>query len=78
MAIPTPVEYPASWRNPESLGYGTYPGPYKFQLLERYKGAVPGALVHGYRHIDTAQAYENEVYIGERIRSTKRVRYSLL
>jgi diketogulonate reductase-like aldo/keto reductase len=63
MATRMPVEFPVSWRNPESPGYGTYPGPYNYQGLERYAEAVIKALALGYRHIDTAQAYENEAYI---------------
>ena len=71
MTTQTPVEFPASWRNPESPGYGTFPGPYDYQGLQRYTEAVAQALALGYRHIDTAQTYENEAFVGEAIRASK-------
>jgi len=64
------VEFPASWKNPESPGYGTYPGPYKYEGVERYVEAAAKALTLGYRHIDTAQTYGNEAYIREAIRAS--------
>ncbi len=43
------------------LGFGTY------QLTDRTEcvDAVTTALDAGYRHIDTAQGYENEAYVGD-------------
>lgn len=71
MAAQALVEFPASWRNPESPGYGTYPGPYNYQGVERYAEAVAKALSLGYRHIDTAQTYGNEGYIRKAIRASR-------
>jgi diketogulonate reductase-like aldo/keto reductase len=39
--------------------------------LERYAEAVTKALTLGYRHIDTAQAYENEAYIHQAILASR-------
>src|ERR1700751_4302605 len=71
MSAQTPAKFPDSWKNPQSPGYGTFPGPYDFQHLERYEKAVIKALELGYRHIDTAQTYENEEYIGKAIEASK-------
>jgi 2,5-diketo-D-gluconate reductase B len=71
MAADISVEFPASWKHPQSPGYGTYSGPYNYQGVERYAKAVTNALMLGYRHIDTAQAYENEAYIHEAIRASR-------
>ena len=48
------------------LGYGTWLTP-----DEEAPAAVKAAIEAGYRHIDTAQAYENEHGVGEGIRSSK-------
>lgn len=48
------------------LGYGTWLTP-----DEEAPAAVKTAIEAGYRHIDTAQAYENEHGVGEGIRSSK-------
>jgi diketogulonate reductase-like aldo/keto reductase len=61
----------ASWSKRGSVGYGTYPGPYNYEELPAYVHNVKDALEHGYRHIDTAQAYENEAYVGEAIRTSE-------
>ena len=49
------VEVPA-------LGFGTWP-----MKGETCRTAVRTALEHGYRHIDTAQMYENEAAVGQAI-----------
>ena len=48
------------------LGYGTWLTP-----DEEAPSAVKTAIEAGYRHIDTAQAYENEHGVGEGIRRSK-------
>lgn len=48
------------------LGYGTWLTP-----DEEAPAAVKAAIEAGYRHIDTAQAYENEHGVGKGIRSSK-------
>ena len=47
------------------LGFGTYLIP-----EESVSDAVQSAIKAGYRHIDTAQAYENEHGVGEGIRAS--------
>ena len=47
------------------LGFGTYLTP-----PEKTKASVAEALKAGYRHIDTALAYGNEVPVGEAIRES--------
>lgn len=47
------------------LGFGTYLTP-----AEETKNAVLGALSCGYRHIDTAKAYGNEIPVGEAVRAS--------
>ncbi len=49
-----------------ALGYGTW----QLREQECAKG-VERALGMGYRHIDTAQIYENEEYVGEAIKNSK-------
>jgi diketogulonate reductase-like aldo/keto reductase len=56
------------WSKRGSIGYGTFPEPYKWVDLPGYVDNVKEALRHGYRHIDTAQEYENEAFVGEAIR----------
>lgn len=51
------------------LGFGTYLTP-----AEETKASVVEALKVGYRHIDTAKAYGNEVPVGEAIRESGIVR----
>ena len=48
------------------LGLGTYSDDDRDQWTEN----VRTALDVGYRHVDTAQVYENEEYVGEGIRSS--------
>lgn len=48
------------------LGFGTY----MLREEKTVKEAVTAALEAGYRLIDTAQMYENEVYVGEAIRES--------
>ena len=48
-----------------TLGFGTWP-----MRGEQCKEAVEHALEIGYRHIDTAQAYENEAEVGLAIRNS--------
>ncbi|WP_423747040.1 aldo/keto reductase (plasmid) [Haladaptatus sp. SPP-AMP-3] len=48
---------------PSQIGLGTY----KNTDPERCSKIVSTALEMGYRHIDTAQAYDNETYVGEGI-----------
>ncbi len=48
-----------------SLGFGTWP-----MRGEECRLAVEDALAIGYRHIDTAQSYENEAAVGEAIRNS--------
>jgi len=45
-----------------ALGFGTWP-----MKGEACRSAVRTALEHGYRHIDTAQMYENETAVGRAI-----------
>ena len=45
------------------LGFGTY----QIEDMETCIESVQTALRVGYRHIDTAQAYENEAYVGDAI-----------
>jgi diketogulonate reductase-like aldo/keto reductase len=45
-----------------ALGFGTWP-----MNGETCRTAVRTALEHGYRHIDTAQMYENEAAVGQAI-----------
>jgi diketogulonate reductase-like aldo/keto reductase len=45
-----------------ALGFGTWP-----MKGETCRTAVRTALEHGYRHIDTAQMYENEAAVGQAI-----------
>jgi len=47
------------------LGFGTYLTP-----AEETKGSVLEALKAGYRHIDTAKAYGNEIPVGEAIKES--------
>ena len=47
------------------LGFGTYQIP-----PEETKDAVTAALEVGYRHIDTAEMYGNEVGVGEAVRAS--------
>ena len=47
------------------LGFGTYLTP-----AEDTKASVTEALKVGYRHIDTAKAYGNEVPVGEAIKKS--------
>nr|WP_200862340.1 aldo/keto reductase [Candidatus Halobonum tyrrellensis] len=49
------------------LGLGTYSADDRDQWTEN----VRTALDVGYRHVDTAQVYENEEYVGEGIRSSE-------
>lgn len=64
------VKFPDSWRNPDHVGYGTYPGPYRYEGIERYYAAVGSTLSNGYRHIDTAHTYVNEHYLGQAIQES--------
>ena len=49
-----------------SLGFGT------FQLeQDAVTDMVAAALAEGFRHIDTAQAYDNEAQVGEGLRRAK-------
>lgn len=48
-----------------SIGYGTWDRPGK----EAYQGVL-WALEAGYRHIDTAQQYENEAEVGQALRDS--------
>ncbi len=48
-----------------SLGFGTWP-----LRGDECRLAVEDALAIGYRHIDTAQSYENEAAVGEAIRNS--------
>lgn len=64
------IHFPASWRSPQTPGYGTYPGPYEYQGIDRYLQTVKTALLAGFRHIDTAQTYDNEQYVGQAIRAS--------
>ncbi len=49
-----------------ALGFGTW------QIKgEKCREAVEKALKIGYRHIDTAQAYDNEEYVGEAIQNSE-------
>ncbi|MFB6155438.1 MAG: aldo/keto reductase [Haloferacaceae archaeon] len=45
------------------LGFGTYQLDERDECVE----AVTTALETGYRHVDTAQGYDNEAYVGEAI-----------
>jgi diketogulonate reductase-like aldo/keto reductase len=65
------LEFPKSWKTPLSPGYGTYPGKYGYEKIERWRDSVLAAIKTGYRHIDTAQTYSNESYIGEAIRNSE-------
>ncbi|KAK5893982.1 hypothetical protein CesoFtcFv8_010723 [Champsocephalus esox] len=50
-----------------ALGLGTWkPSPLPPSSVQ---GAVEAAIAAGYRHIDTAHSYNNEVYIGKALRS---------
>ena len=49
-----------------SLGLGTYSADDREQWTEN----VRTALDVGFRHVDTAQAYDNEEYVGEAIRTS--------
>ncbi|KAJ4938566.1 hypothetical protein JOQ06_003179, partial [Pogonophryne albipinna] len=50
-----------------ALGLGTWkPSPLPPSLVQ---GAVEAAIAAGYRHIDTAHSYNNEVHIGKALRS---------
>jgi diketogulonate reductase-like aldo/keto reductase len=48
------------------LGFGTYQQTDRETCIE----SVRSALAIGYRHVDTAQAYDNEEYVGEAIERT--------
>lgn len=48
-----------------AIGYGTWP-----LKGEECVSAVTTALAAGYRHVDTASAYENEIEVGEAIRAS--------
>ena len=48
-----------------ALGFGTWP-----MRGRECREGVEHALAIGYRHLDTAQAYENEAEVGEAIRSS--------
>ena len=50
-----------------TLGLGTYSDDNREQWIDN----VRTALDAGFRHVDTAQAYENEQYVGEGIRSSE-------
>lgn len=65
------VPFPESWRTPKAPGYGTFPGPYNYEGIERYEEAVLTAIRNGYRHIDTAQTYDNEDYVGQAIHDSE-------
>lgn len=67
---PCSVQFPDSWKAPKTPGYGTFPGPYDYKDIERYEEAVMTAIQNGYRHIDTAQTYYNENYVGQAIRNS--------
>lgn len=43
-------------------------GVFKAEAGEACKAAVISALSHGYRHIDTAQIYQNEEAVGQAVR----------
>ncbi len=49
------------------IGFGTW----QIKPGEQTYNAVTQALKHGYRHIDTAQGYQNERSVGEAIRDSK-------
>lgn len=49
------------------IGFGTW----QIKPGEQTYTAVTQALKHGYRHIDTAQGYQNERSVGEAIRDSK-------
>jgi len=57
-----------------SIGLGTYSDDNREQWRER----VRVALDAGYRHVDTAQGYENESYVGEGIADADRSREDIL
>lgn len=62
-SLPLP-NLPASTRMPQ-LGFGTYLSPPELTLR-----SCLTALQAGYRHIDTAQYYQNEAEVGEAIRQS--------
>lgn len=45
-------------------------GTWMIQKSEEIKEVVPAALKNGYEHIDTAQVYLNESFIGEALKTT--------
>lgn len=78
--LPLGIQFPNSWSEPETPGYGTFPGPFDYDVeydggsspvSERYYAAVATAIRCGYRHIDTAQTYDNEEYVGKAIRDSE-------
>lgn len=50
-----------------AVGFGTFQGD---EGNAKVKDAVSLALRHGYRHIDTANAYGNEKEVGQAIRES--------
>lgn len=69
-ALPLPNS-PKSTRMPQ-LGFGTYLSPPDLTL----KSCLT-ALQAGYRHIDTAQYYQNEAEVGEAIRKSGLARHDV-
>jgi 2,5-diketo-D-gluconate reductase A len=61
---PTPIQLNDGNEIPQ-LGFGVFQIP-----PEETADAVRTAIEHGYRHIDTAQMYENERGVGEGIRAS--------
>lgn len=59
------IEFPKDWNNPTTPGFGTYPGPYDYLNLERYYDVVKSGLRAGYKHIDHAQTYYNDRFVGK-------------
>lgn len=51
---------------PEELGFGTF----RNTDPKECTNSVKSALTVGYRHIDTAQRYENEEYVGEALKQS--------
>ena len=58
-----PVEFAPKASGMPMLGLGTWKNSDARQCAD----SVATALEMGYRHIDTAQAYDNEEYVGEGI-----------
>lgn len=69
------LDFPASWLEPTTPGFGTFPWPHvtareSYETVARSMlETIEQALSIGYRHIDTAYSYRNQDQVGHAVRN---------